>query len=43
MELRFIGPAGVEEYPPDSARELLSRPEGLVWLDIPTWDELTPR
>jgi len=39
MELKFIGPAGVEEHPAEAIAELLSRPDGLVWLDIPTWDD----
>src|SRR6476660_321343 len=43
MQLRFIGPAGLEEFPADAAAELLARPDGLVWLDIPTWDEQAER
>jgi Mg2+ and Co2+ transporter CorA len=39
MKLKFIGPAGIEEHPADAAAELLGRPEGFVWLDIPAWDE----
>jgi len=38
MNLTFIGPAGIEEHPAVAAAELLARPEGLVWLYIPTWD-----
>src|SRR6478736_7310056 len=43
MILTFIGPAGIEEHPVAAAAELLARPEGLVWLDIPTWDEQAER
>jgi magnesium transporter len=43
MQLKFIGPAGVEEHPIDAVSDLLSRSEGLVWLDIPTWDEQAER
>jgi magnesium transporter len=43
MELRFISPAGIEQHPADAASDLLSRAEGLVWLDIPTWDEQAER
>ena len=39
MQLRWIGPTGVSEHPVDAAAELLTRSDGLVWLDIPTWDE----
>jgi hypothetical protein len=38
MKLKFIGPAGIEEHPADAAAELLGRPEGFVWLDIPARD-----
>src|SRR6478609_8235863 len=43
MQLRFIGPAGLEEYPADAAAELLARPDGLVWVDIHSWDEEAER
>ena len=39
MQLRFIGPAGVVEHPVDVLPDLLSRSDGVVWLDIPTFDE----
>jgi Mg2+ and Co2+ transporter CorA len=43
MQLRFIGPAGLEEFPADAAAELLARPDGLVWVDIHSWDEEAER
>jgi magnesium transporter len=39
MQLRWISATGVSEHPVDAAAELLGRPDGLVWLDVPTWDE----
>ena len=39
MQLRFISAAGLVEHPVEAAAELLNRSDGLVWLDIPTWDE----
>jgi magnesium transporter len=39
VQLRWIGATGVSEQPVDTAAELLARSDGLVWLDIPTWDE----
>lgn len=43
MQLRFVSQSGLEEYPVDAVSDLLSRSEGLVWLDIPTWDEPAER
>ena len=43
MQLRFISPAGLVEHPIDAASGLLDRSDGLVWLDIPTWDEQAER
>ena len=43
MQLRLISPAGLVEHPVEMASELLNRPNGLVWLDIPTWDEQAER
>jgi len=39
VQLRWISAAGVAEHPVEAAAELLARPDGLVWLDVPTWDE----
>ena len=39
MQLRFIGQAGVVEHPVDLLPDLLRRSDGVVWLDIPTFDE----
>jgi Mg2+ and Co2+ transporter CorA len=38
MQLRFIGPDGLAEHPTDAVSELLRRPDGVVWLDVPRWD-----
>ncbi|MBV9921577.1 MAG: hypothetical protein JOY78_12080, partial [Pseudonocardia sp.] len=38
MDLRWISATGVTEHPVDLAAELLTRSDGLVWLDVPTWD-----
>ena len=43
MQLRFIGPAGPVEYPVDAVSDLLNKSDGLVWLDIPIWDEQAER
>ena len=43
MQLRFISPAGLVEHPIDAVSDLLNRSDGLVWLDIPTWDEQAER
>ena len=39
MQLRWITATGVSEHPVEAAADLLTRSDGLVWLDIPTWDE----
>ena len=39
VQLRWITATGVSEHPLDAAAELLARSDGLVWLDIPTWDD----
>lgn len=39
MQLRWISATGVSEHPVEAAAELLTRPDGLLWLDVPTWDE----
>ena len=43
MQLRWISATGVSEHPVEAVAELLTRPDGLVWLDIPTWDEAAER
>ena len=43
MQLRWISATGVAEHPVDAAAELLTRPDGLVWLDVPSWDEAAER
>ena len=43
MQLRFIGPAGLAEHPVNAAADLLGRSDGVLWLDIPTWDEQAER
>jgi magnesium transporter len=43
VQLRWISATGVSEHPVEAAAELLTRPDGLVWLDIPTWDEAGER
>lgn len=39
MRLLYIGAAGLVEHPVDAAADLLPRADGLLWLDIPMWDE----
>jgi hypothetical protein len=39
VQLKWISADGVSAQPVDAAAELLARSDGLVWLDIPTWDE----
>lgn len=43
MQLRFIGTDGLEEHPVDAVSEVLGRPDGMLWLDIPVWDEEAER
>ena len=43
MQLRWIDAAGVSDLPVEAAAELLARPEGLVWLDVPAWDDAAER
>ncbi|CAM3907592.1 magnesium transporter CorA family protein [Smaragdicoccus niigatensis] len=37
MDVRFISD-GVRVYPATELKALLDRPDGLVWVDVPTWD-----
>ena len=39
MEVRFISPAGIEPRDAADLPGLLARTDGLVWVDIPEWDE----
>jgi magnesium transporter len=39
MQLRWITADGVSEHPVEATAELLARPDGLLWLDVPTWDD----
>ncbi|MCX5044401.1 magnesium transporter CorA family protein [Aldersonia sp. NBC_00410] len=41
MEVRFVSPGGVELCDPVELPALLAREDGLVWVDIATWDEAT--
>ena len=39
MDVRLISDDGVRSYPATELKALLERPDGLVWVDIPTWDD----
>ena len=39
MDVRFVTPEGVELHDTSELAELLARPDGLVWVDIPEWDD----
>ena len=39
MQLRWISESGVSEHPAEAVGELLARPDGIVWLDVPSWDD----
>lgn len=43
MQLTWIDSSGVSEHAVDEIEQLLNRPDGLVWLDIPNWDEPAER
>ncbi|PTL76058.1 magnesium transporter CorA family protein [Vitiosangium sp. GDMCC 1.1324] len=38
MDIRFLSPTTVTPHSPDELAALLGRDDGLVWVDIPTWD-----
>jgi hypothetical protein len=40
MEIRLISPEGLEHRHVDELDRLLAGPD-LVWVDVPSWDELT--
>jgi Mg2+ and Co2+ transporter CorA len=39
MDVRFVSPAGVELCDVTELPVLLARTDGLVWVDVPVWDE----
>jgi magnesium transporter len=39
MEVRFVSPSGVERFDAADLPDLLTRTDGLVWVDIPEWDD----
>ena len=39
MHVRFVTPAGVELCDAAELPTLLARTDGLVWVDVPVWDE----
>ena len=39
MHVRFVSPAGVELCDVTELPALLARTDGLVWVDVPVWDE----
>ena len=39
MQVRFVSPAGVELCDPTELPALLARTDGLVWVDVPVWDD----
>lgn len=39
MDVRFVTPAGVESCDTAELPDLLARTDGLVWVDVPVWDE----
>jgi magnesium transporter len=39
LDVRFVTPDGVESRDTSELPALLGRPDGLVWVDIPSWDD----
>ena len=39
MHVRFVTAAGVESCHAAELPTLLARDDGLVWVDVPVWDE----
>ena len=39
MDVRFVSSAGVEVFDAAELPALLARTDGLVWVDVPVWDE----
>ncbi|HEY5854806.1 MAG TPA: hypothetical protein VIW24_12330 [Aldersonia sp.] len=40
MEVRFVTTASATTHDPDELPELLTRADGLVWVDVPDWDDV---
>ena len=38
MDVRFVGPAGIEEYDARALPQLLDRADGFTWVDVPVLD-----
>jgi magnesium transporter len=43
MDVRFVSDEGIEQHPVGELERLLARDDGLVWVDIPEWDEEAAR
>ncbi len=43
MDVRFVSPAGVEVFDAEELPALLTRTDGVVWVDVPVWDEQAER
>src|SRR5690242_3384081 len=43
MDVRFVDASGIHEKRGDDLASLLVRDDGFVWVDVPQWDEETPR
>ena len=41
MDVRLITGTAVRDCDPDDLPELLARKEGIIWVDVPVWDEAT--
>jgi len=39
MDVRFVSAGGVELWDVSQLPTLLARTDGLVWVDVPVWDE----
>jgi magnesium transporter len=39
MDVRLVSDEGIQQHPVEQLERLLARDEGLVWVDIPVWDE----
>ena len=39
MDVRFVDGSGVRAHDGDAVVDLLSRDDGFVWVDVPTWDD----
>ncbi len=43
MDIRFLSPTAIGHHPVDALPALLRRDDGLVWVDVPTWDDEAER